>query len=91
MIAFLILIALVELLALVVLLGWWRVLEEKQGLIERDRRECYVCITGASVTSFDSHTPMCTHHRAHYTLIATLEKRERDYNEWLELERDIGP
>lgn len=81
----------IELFALLILLAWRSVLKEQEMYIEEAKRRCYVCITGASVTSFgDATGSFCNRHRAHLTLINSLEQREREYREWLDIEDDIN-
>ena len=68
-------VALIELFLAWALWSWKDSLDYYQHGIERDQRNCYVCITGASVTSFAGPMSFCATHRAHWTLIRDLEQK----------------
>ncbi len=54
---------------------WDTRLADIQARVERD---CFACVTGASVTCFNSHASIlsfCHYHRAHWNLITDLEQK----------------
>lgn len=57
------------------LFDWKSSLDHYQEQIDRDRRICYACITGASVSSFNHASSLffCPEHKAHWQLINDLE------------------
>jgi len=65
----------VEVFFAICLFDWKSSLDHYQEQIDRDRRICYACITGASVTSFGrtSFQNFCPEHKAHWQLINDLE------------------
>lgn len=64
-----------EIFFAIALYDWKDQLSHYQRRIDQDRRTCYACITGASVTSFSHRSSLefCPEHKAHWQLINDLE------------------
>jgi len=69
--------AVVEILAMCRLLFWWQDLRYDMAFLKQEQAKCYVCITGASVTSF-KNPKLCDKHTAHWVLIHDLEEMTRE-------------
>jgi len=59
---------------------WQLALDRLRRRIEEDQERCYACVTGRSVTCFSKQSAgsFCNEHRAHWYLIADLERKALD-------------
>jgi hypothetical protein len=72
-------VAVIEVVVACFLVWGWCVLNSWDKRLLKESQECYACVTGASVTSFNvgRSSSFCREHKAHSALIYDLEEKER--------------